>query len=92
MPQDATNLGSRCPKLWRMPWLWTMKWEWPLLEGNTEGIECSEKAFKIVNDDDKPPIHSQYMKFHKLFSIKMEDFFTKAHLVAGCHMIKTPKV
>ena len=48
-------------------------------------------AFKILDDDDKPPIHSQYMKCHMVFSIKMEDFSRKAHLVAGGHMVEAPK-
>ena len=36
---------------------------------------CAGKvAFKILEDDDKPPIGSQYMKCHMVFSIKMENF------------------
>ena len=49
-------------------------------------------AFKIhLDDDDKPPIGSQYMKCHMVFSIKMEDFSRKACLVAGGHMVEAPK-
>ena len=48
-------------------------------------------AFKILNDDDRPPIGSQYMKCHMVFSIKMEDFSKRACLVAGGHMVETPK-
>ena len=48
-------------------------------------------AFKILEDDDKPPIASQYMKCHMVFSIKMEDFSRKACLVAGGHMVEAPK-
>ena len=31
-------------------------------------------AFKILGEDERPPIGSQYMKCHMVFSIKMEDF------------------
>ena len=48
-------------------------------------------AFKILDDDDKPPIGSQYMKCHTVFSIKMEDFSRKACLVAGGQMVEAPK-
>ena len=48
-------------------------------------------AFKILEDDDKPPIVSQYMKCHIVFSIMMEDFCRKAFLVAGDHMVEAPK-
>ena len=48
-------------------------------------------AFKILEDDDKPPIGSQYMKCHMVFSIKMEGFSRKACLVAGGHMLEAPK-
>ena len=49
-------------------------------------------AFKILDDDDKPPIGSQYMKCHMVFSIKMEDFSRKACLVAVGHMVEPLKV
>ena len=48
-------------------------------------------AFKILDDEDKPPIGSQYMKCHMVFSIKMEDFSRKACLVAGGHMVQACK-
>ena len=48
-------------------------------------------AFKILDDDDRPPFGYQYMKCHVVFSIKMEDFSRKAHLVAGGHMVEAPK-
>ena len=48
-------------------------------------------AFKILEDDDKPLIGPRYMKCHMVFSIKMEDFSRKAHLVAGGHMVEAPK-
>ena len=46
-------------------------------------------AFKILDDDGKPPIGSQYMKCHMVFSIKMEDFSKKPCLVAGGHIFET---
>ena len=48
-------------------------------------------AFKILDDDERQPIGSQYMKCHMVFSIKMEDFPRKACLVAGGHMVEAPK-
>ena len=48
-------------------------------------------AFKILEDNDNPPIGSQYMKCHMVFSIKMEDFSRKAHQVAGGHMVEASK-
>ena len=48
-------------------------------------------AYKILEDNDKPPIGSQYMKCCMVFSIKMEDFSRKASLVAGGHMVEAPK-
>ena len=48
-------------------------------------------ACKILDDDERPPIGSQYMKCHIVFSIKMEDFSRKAHLVAGGHVVEAPR-
>ena len=48
-------------------------------------------AFKILDDDERPPIGSQYMKCHMVFSIKMEDFSREAHVVAGGHVVEAPK-
>ena len=48
-------------------------------------------AFKILDQDEKPPVGSQYMKCHMVFSIKMEDFSQKACLVAGGHMVEDTK-
>ena len=48
-------------------------------------------AFKILGNDEKPPPASQFMKCHMIFDIKMEDFRRKASLVAGGHMMETPK-
>ena len=85
------NLASRCPKLWWKPWHWTRKMGLTLVKGHTEGNECSESCIQDPYDDDKPPIGSQYMKCHMVFSIKMEDFSKKAHLVTGGHMVEAPK-
>ena len=54
-------------------------------------IRAVKVAFKILEHDDKPPIGSQYMKCHMVFSIKIEDFSKKACLVAGGHMVEAPK-
>ena len=55
------------------------------------GMSAVKVAFNILADDDKPPIGSQHMKCHMVFSIKMEDFSRKAHLVAGGDMVEAPK-
>ena len=39
-----------------------------------KGMSAVKVAFKILDKDDKPPVGSQYMKCHMVFSIKMEDF------------------
>ena len=49
-------------------------------------------AFKILDEDERPPIGSQYMKCHMVFSIKMENFSQKACLVAGGHMVEPLRV
>ena len=48
-------------------------------------------AFKIIDDNERPPIGSQYMDCHMVFSIKVEDISQKAHLAAGGHMVEAPK-
>ena len=48
-------------------------------------------AFKILDEDERPPIGSQSMKCHMVFSMKMEDFPRKACLVAGDHIDEAPK-
>ena len=48
-------------------------------------------AFKILDDDKKPPIGSQNRKCHMVFSIKMENFPRNACPVAGGHMVEAPK-
>ena len=53
-------------------------------------ISAVEVAFKVLDEDERPPVGSQYMKCHMMFSIKMEDFSQKAHLVAGGHMVEAP--
>ena len=45
-------------------------------------------AFKSLDENEKPPIGSQYRKCHMVFSIKMENFSQKPHLVAGGHMVE----
>ena len=45
-----------------------------MVEGNTERMSVLKVAFKILDEDERPPIGSQYMKCHMVFSIKMEDF------------------
>ena len=63
---------------------WNDLW-WKAIQKEMSALKV---AFKIL---DKPPIVSQYMKCHIVFSIKMEDFSRKAHLVAGGHMVEAPK-
>ena len=54
-------------------------------------MSAAKEAFKILDDDERPPIGSQYMKCHMVFSIKMEGFSRNACLVAGGHMVEAPK-
>ena len=54
-----------------------------MVEGNTEGNEYSKSSIKILDEDETPPIGFQYMICHMVFSIRMEDFSRKAHLVVG---------
>ena len=54
-------------------------------------MRAVKTAVKILDDDERPPIGSQYMKCHMVFSIKMEDFSRNACLVAGGHMIEAPE-
>ena len=61
---------------------------WKVIQNEMSAVKV---AFKILDDDDKPPIGSQYMKCHMVFSIMMEDFSRNAHLVAGGHMVEAPK-
>ena len=61
---------------------------WKALQKEMSAVKV---AFEILDDDERPPIGFQYMKCHMVFSIKMEDFSRKAHLVAGCHMVEAPK-
>ena len=57
-----------------------------MVESHTERNECSKKAFKTLDEDERPPIGFQYMKCHMVFSISR-----KACLVAGAHMVEAPK-
>ena len=59
-----------------------------MVESNTKERSAVMVAFKILGDDNRPPIGSQYMRCHMVFSIKMEDFSREACLVAGGHMIE----
>jgi hypothetical protein len=47
-------------------------------------------AFKILEEDEKPPPGFQFVRCHMIFYIKMEDFRRKARLVAGGHMTDVP--
>jgi hypothetical protein len=47
-------------------------------------------AFKILLDGLSAPIGYQKIPCHMIFDIKMEDFQSKARLVAGGHMTKAP--
>ena len=57
--------------------------------------EMIKKEMKVVRielgNDKKPPPASQFLKCHMIFDIKMEDFRRKLMLVAGGHMMETPK-
>ena len=37
-------------------------------------ISAVKVAFNILDEDERPPIGSQYMRCHMVFSIKMDDF------------------
>ena len=63
-----------------------------MVEGNTEEMSAEKVAFKILDDDDRPPIDSQYMRSYMVFSFKMEDFSRKECLLAGGHMVKPLKL
>ena len=43
-------------------------------------------AFKILKDGEQPPPGYQFIRYHMIFDIKMEDFRMKARLVAGGHV------
>jgi hypothetical protein len=49
-------------------------------------------AFKILDDNQEPPVGYQFMKCHMVFDIKLDGFKRKARLVAGGHMTETPAV
>ena len=48
-------------------------------------------AFDILKDGDRAPIGHKQINCHLIFDVKMEDFRRKSRLVAGRHMIETPK-
>ena len=47
-------------------------------------------AFRILDDNESVPRNHQFVKFHMIFDVKMENFRWKARLVAGGHMTKAP--
>ena len=47
---------------------------WKALQKEMSGVRVS---FKILDDDERLPIGSQYMKCHIVISIKMEDLLEK---------------
>ena len=46
-------------------------------------------AFKSLDNGEDVPIGYAYVRCHKIFDVKMEDFLRKAQLVAGGHMTET---
>ena len=62
-----------------------------LWEAIKKEIKVVRVAFKILEGDEKPLPTAQFMKCHTIFDVKMEDFRRKAILVAGGHMMETPK-
>ena len=48
-------------------------------------------AFDILKDGDRAHIVHKQIKCHMIYDVKIEDFRRKARLVAGGHMIDTPK-
>ena len=49
-------------------------------------------AFKVLDQDEKITPGYQCMKCHMIFTVKMEDFRSKARYVAGGHMANAPAV
>ena len=47
-------------------------------------------AFDVLLDGVVPPSDLQYMKCHRIFGLKLEDFCCKAQLIAKRHMTKAP--
>ena len=47
-------------------------------------------AFDVLADGVAPPADHQYIRYHMIFDIKMEDFRHKAWLVARGHVTKAP--
>ena len=54
-------------------------------------IRAVKIAFKILDDDERPPIGLQSMKCHMGFSVKMENFSRNACPAAGGRMVEAPK-
>ena len=47
-------------------------------------------AFDIREKGDPPPVGHQFIKFHMIFDVKMEDLRRKERMVDGGHMTDTP--
>ena len=67
------------------------------LNGNTLWSDAIAKemtnvkfSFKILDDDESVPRNHQFVKFHMIFDVKMENCRKKARLVVGRHMKKSP--
>ena len=67
------------------------------LNGNTLWSDAIAKemtnvkfSFKILDDDESVPRNHQFVKFHMIFDVKMENFRKKAKLVAGGQMKNVP--
>ena len=85
------KFGIRLPK--------TVKeaYELDRLNGNTMWADAIKKemknvrvAFKILTDDEKVPVGSQYIDCHGVFDVKMNSFQRKFRLVGGGHQTETP--
>ena len=53
-------------------------------------MENVKIAFQTIPNGEKHPNRFHYVNSHMMFDIKMEDFYRKACLVAGGHMMHTP--
>ena len=53
-------------------------------------IKNVKAAFKILNDGEMAPRDHQFVKFHVIFYIKMENFRRTVKLVSGGHMTTAP--
>ena len=53
-------------------------------------MENVRVAFEVLPDGKPVPMGNQFVQYHKVFDIKMEDFRCKTRLVAGGHMTEAP--